>query len=42
MYERPKSMDAHPAILFLNGFVGMIATSSTMRLLAWKSNVKRV
>lgn len=40
--ERSNSMDAHPAILFLKGFVGMIATSSTMRLLVWKSNVKRV
>lgn len=32
----------HPAILFLRGLLGMIATSSQMRLLAWKSKVRRV
>ena len=39
--RRANGRGAHPAILFLRAFEGMIATSSQMRLLVWKSRVRR-
>ena len=40
-YRDIRGRGAHPAILFLRAFEGMIATSSQMRLLVWKSRVRR-
>lgn len=40
--RRWKKIETYPAILFLRGLLGIIAISSHILLLVWKSRVSRV